>query len=116
MRVGILRGFCLIALLAALALRSHVSAQKPAAGNPATGKQIYNSAVPKCSTCHKIGNSGGKLGPDLSAVGTKRDAVWLATYLPNPQRENPKNKMPPVKVTGQDLADLIAYLRTLRGK
>ena len=115
MRLGILRGACLIALLT-LAAGSGLAAQKPAAGNPVSGKQVYNSALPKCSLCHKIGNSGGMLGPDLSAVGTKRDVAWLMDYLPNPQKSNPKNKMPPVTVKGQDLADLVAYLRTLRGK
>ena len=91
-------------------------APQSAAGNPAAGKQVYAKAVPQCSLCHKVGDSGGKLGPDLSAVGTKRDAAWLMKYLPNPQVFDPKNKMPPVTVKGQDLADLVAYLRTLKGK
>jgi mono/diheme cytochrome c family protein len=85
-------------------------------GDPVKGKQVYLSANPKCSACHKIGDSGGKLGPDLSTVGTKRDAAWLAKYLPNPKITDPKNKMPPVKATGKDLEDLIAYLVSLKGK
>lgn len=85
-------------------------------GDPVKGKQVYLNSNPKCSLCHKIGDSGGKLGPDLSAVGAKRDAAWLAKYLPNPKTTDPKNKMPPVKATGKDLEDLIAYMVSLKGK
>ena len=87
-----------------------------AAGDPVKGEKIYANSSPKCSGCHKIGAVGGKLGPDLSAVGTKRDAAWLAKYLVNPKIVDPKNKMPAVKAKGQDLEDLIAYLETLGKK
>ena len=83
-------------------------------GDPVKGQKIYASAAPKCNLCHKIGATGGKLGPDLSAVGQKRDAAWLAKYLANPKIVDPKNKMPAVKVKGADLDDLIAYLLTLK--
>ena len=95
---------------------SLAGAPQSAAGNAVAGQQVYARAVPKCSLCHKIGDSGGKLGPDLSAIGTKRDAAWLFKYLPNPQVFDPKNKMPPVTVKGQDLADLVAYLGSLKGR
>jgi mono/diheme cytochrome c family protein len=40
----------------------------------AKGEKIY--ADKKCAVCHMIKGKGGKGGPDLSDVGTKRDAVW----------------------------------------
>jgi len=86
----------------------------PQTGDPVKGQKIYASATPKCTLCHKIGATGGKLGPDLSAVGQKRDAAWLAKYLVNPKIVDPKNKMPGVKVKGQELDDLIAYLVSLK--
>lgn len=85
-----------------------------ASGDPVKGEKIY--AAQKCNLCHKVGATGGKLGPDLSAVATRRDAAWMDKYLQNPKIVDPKNKMPAVKVKGQDLADLIAYLESLGKK
>jgi cytochrome c2 len=81
--------------------------------NPANGEKIYTAQ--KCSVCHRIGTKGGKMGPDISAVGGKRDAEWLRKYLPNPKSVDPKNKMPVVKLKGPDMEDLIAYLLSLKG-
>jgi len=87
-----------------------------AAGDPVKGRQVYLNSNPNCSACHSVGASGGKFGPDLSAIGKKRDAAWLAKYLPNPRFLDPANKMPAVSAKGKDLEDLIAYLVSLKGK
>jgi cytochrome c2 len=88
-----------------------------AAGDPVKGQKIFTAQ--KCTTCHKVGGKGGVLAPDLSAVGTRRDAAWLAKFLPNPTTIDPKNppkvKMTPLKIKGQDMNDLIAYLLSLKG-
>ena len=76
------------------------------------GQDLYTAQ--KCSKCHKVGSAGGKLGPDLSNVGAKRDEAWLKTYLVNPKSVNPKNVMPAVKVPEADLKALMAYLLTLK--
>lgn len=87
---------------------------KSAAGDPVKGQKIFTEQ--KCSMCHN-----GKMADDLSSIGTKRDAAWLAKYLVAPPaaldpKNPPKAKMLPVKVKGQDLDDLIAYLGTLKKK
>lgn len=70
----------------------------------------------RCSMCHKISGSGGKKGPDLSAVGNARDAQWLLKYLVNPKSMIPKATMPPAKVTSGELKDLIEYLESLKSE
>lgn len=100
--------------LAAQSLAADAARAGAVSGDPVKGEKIY--AAQKCNLCHKVGTAGGKLGPDLSTVGARRDAAWMDKYLQNPKIVDPKNKMPAVKVKGQDLADLIAYLETLGKK
>jgi cytochrome c2 len=95
---------------------ARADSRSEAAGDPVKGKQVYLNSNPKCSFCHSVGASGGKFGPDLTAIGKKRDAAWLAKYLPNPRFFDPANKMPAVAAKGKDLEDLIAYLVSLKGK
>ena len=37
-----------------------------------------------CSTCHAIDGEGAKVGPDLSRVGAKHDAMWLRGWITDP--------------------------------
>ncbi len=98
------------AALVSLAAPARLRAQN--AAEVAKGKDLFKTG--KCSVCHKVGSTGGKLGPDLSNEGNKREADWLEHYLPNPKSLNPKNVMPPVKLKEADLKALIAYLRSLK--
>jgi cytochrome c2 len=95
-----------------MVLIAFTAAPVAAAGDKVKGEKVYKDA--KCSVCHKVGSTGGKMGPELTKVGTTRDLAWLSKYLVNPKAENPKNKMPPVKAKGADLDDLIAYLLSLK--
>ena len=104
------RGFAWF--VSAMALIALAAAPVAAAGDKVKGEKVYKDA--KCSVCHKIGSTGGKMGPELTKVGAARDLAWLTKYLVNPKAENPKNKMPPVKAKGADLDDLIAYLLSLK--
>jgi cytochrome c2 len=96
----------------ALVMIALMAAPLAATGDKVKGEKGYKDA--KCSVCHKIGSAGGKMGPELTKVGAKRDLAWLTKYLANPKAENPKNKMPPVKAKGADLDNLIAYLLSLK--
>jgi cytochrome c oxidase subunit 2 len=113
-----------IALMAALVLAGAVSVRAGEQAKPTQKSAVKGSAIngkdvftaQRCSLCHTINGSGGVLGPDLTAVGTRKNAAWLYEYLPKPQAAKPENKMPPVAVKGQELDDLVAYLLSLKGK
>lgn len=43
-------------------------------GNATTGKQVFANRQTGCYLCHRIGNEGGRVGPDLSTIGQRRNA------------------------------------------
>ncbi|HLK10620.1 MAG TPA: c-type cytochrome [Candidatus Binatia bacterium] len=78
------------------------------------GKAVFEKS---CKACHSIAGEGGKManvGGPLDGVGAKRDADWLRKYILDPKAEKPDSKMPKAKLTDQELADVVAYLATLK--
>ncbi|HLZ91730.1 MAG TPA: c-type cytochrome [Candidatus Acidoferrum sp.] len=53
-------------------------------GNAAHGKELFTASA--CSTCHMIAGKGGRLGPDLTAVGSARSADYIIDSVRNPSR------------------------------
>ena len=51
-------------------------------GDAAHGEQVYSAQG--CPTCHMIRGKGGRLGPDLSSVGSARAAGYLTESVRNP--------------------------------
>lgn len=85
----------------------------PAQGaDPDQGRKIYEEK--RCAMCHAIGGQGGKIGPDLSDVGSQRDGDWLNKFLKDPKGTVPNAKMLPVKATDEELAALVDYLLSLK--
>ncbi len=115
---GLTLSAIVIAVIVITATTVSRAATPIAPGDPAKGRLVF--VREKCSVCHRVNGSGAATGPDLSAVGSRRTAAWLAKFLPNPTPIDPKKpspiKMPPPNVKGQELDDLIAYLSTLKGK
>src|SRR5207248_229941 len=70
--------FAIVATALANTPGAHAAAGKAASGSAAKGQKLYASQG--CATCHRIGGKGGKIGPDLSKEGTKRDAQWLVAF------------------------------------
>jgi mono/diheme cytochrome c family protein len=97
---------------AALAGTSHAATKGAHAGNVAHGHKLYASH--SCAACHAIGGKGGKSGPDLSKVGTKRDAKWLVEFMKDPHSKEPNATMRAVHASDKDLHDLAAYMLTLK--
>ena len=70
-------------------------------GNARRGAQIYQRPTLLCSTCHKINGEGGKLGPDLSTLGTFSPASGILESLLNPS-DNIKQGYETVVLTRKD--------------
>jgi putative heme-binding domain-containing protein len=50
-------------------------------GNVDNGARVFAS---QCTNCHRVGDRGGRLGPDLSAIGTARSRSALVREIRRP--------------------------------
>jgi mono/diheme cytochrome c family protein len=53
-------------------------------------------------------------GPALAGTGSKTDVNWLYAWLKNPRDHHPGTKMPNLRLSDQEAADLAVYLAGLR--
>lgn len=58
-----------------------------ASGHPARGEQVYRRPELACVTCHAIGGVGGRVGPDLTSIGTSAQVDYLIESLLYPNRK-----------------------------
>jgi len=62
-----------------------VKASATASGNTVHGKELFYGDA-NCSLCHMVEGKGGRLGPDLTAVGGSRTREALIDSVRNPSR------------------------------
>lgn len=55
-------------------------------GDPARGESLFWSTAVNCGTCHKIGDRGGAVGPELNSIGKQRTREELLESLLEPSR------------------------------
>lgn len=72
-------------IAAACGLPAATAAQDAPAGDAARGKALVESSG--CFDCHRIDDRGSRLGPNLSAIGTRRVATRLREALLDPDAE-----------------------------
>jgi ubiquinol-cytochrome c reductase cytochrome b subunit len=88
--------------------------QAPAVTSPSVlaGRVLYEKNG--CSACHSIHGEGGKVGPDLTHVGSKHDRDWLIRHFRDPQAVSPGSIMPKVTLPDKELNDLTDYIQSLK--
>jgi putative heme-binding domain-containing protein len=80
--------FCVLALMAGALV---AQGQEQPAGDPARGKALFASKG--CQNCHRIQGEGGRLGPDLSEIGSARQPAQLDRSIVDPDAEiAPQNR------------------------
>ena len=69
-------------------LRNMNAAAPPeaAGGNAENGQKLFAA---QCATCHRVGDTGGRLGPDLSRVGAARSRDALVREIRTPSEWMP---------------------------
>ncbi|MFO1065723.1 MAG: TIM barrel protein [Pirellulales bacterium] len=64
-----------------------LSAASRSQGDAARGAELFASATSACLSCHKLGEVGGTVGPDLSKIGTMQTVEQLIESVLWPQRQ-----------------------------
>ncbi|MGN6543754.1 MAG: PVC-type heme-binding CxxCH protein [Aureliella sp.] len=72
-------------------------------GDPKAGRQIFMTrAELSCLRCHKVGNRGGEVGPNLSEIGKTKDSRYLLEAIVNPDAKIAENFETAVILTDED--------------
>jgi nitric oxide reductase subunit C len=82
--------------------------------SPETGARLVERYG--CRRCHRIGDSGGILAPDLNGI-TRRVGdpamVSLRLWLRDPQAVKPGTAMPNFHLSDSEIEAILAYLQAL---
>ncbi len=72
-------------------------------GDAATGKQLFfNKTELSCVRCHKVGATGGEVGPNLTEIGKLKDNRYLLESIVNPDAKIAENFETVVLLTEDD--------------
>jgi mono/diheme cytochrome c family protein len=92
----------------------------PASGYPPArveqGKQLFYSKY-ACQSCHIVDTKADKgyIGPTLTQVGSRLNAVWIYHWLKDPQAMRSGTIEPNRKMSDEDARALTAFLMTQKG-
>jgi putative heme-binding domain-containing protein len=80
------------------------------AGNPSRGAALFLSPQLGCAHCHSVDGTPGKIGPNLSALGTSQTVEFVLGALLEPQKEV-KEGFVAFEITTRDGETYQGYLR-----
>jgi cytochrome c oxidase cbb3-type subunit III len=72
-------------------LRTVQQPAAPAVGDQARGEALFFGTA-RCSTCHIVNGRGGRLGPELSTVGSARSRAYLVESIRQPAKQLTQNR------------------------
>jgi ubiquinol-cytochrome c reductase cytochrome b subunit len=75
------------------------------------GAALYEQS--NCSACHSIDGAGGKIGPVLNGLSSRRTESWVTEHFLNPQKLSPGTPMPPYHFNQTEMQNIVSYLFTL---
>lgn len=78
------------------------------------GKRLFEKEY-GCIACHKTGEEGGIVGPDLRLAAKRLRPEWMFSWIKNPQSIRPDSPMPNLGVPDDNIRSLIAYIMSLGG-
>ncbi len=98
-------------------------AAPPAAGDAQAGAQIFADRT--CISCHAVRgtSANAQIAPDLTHFGSRQTLAAgvldntpadLTRWLADPQAVKPGNQMPNLKLSAQEIQQLVAYLEGLK--
>lgn len=95
-------------------------AEIPVPGDSVTGERLFRTVG--CVACHVVddpddaGTRGRDFGPNLAFIGGKTNERWLYSWLRDPQKHFPGARMPNLRLTEQEAADITAFLKARTGE
>ncbi len=92
-------------------------------GDAAAGRKTFESVG--CLACHRVGDDRRGItgieaaafrthGPNLDGTGSKVNAGWLYAWVRNPKSYWHETKMPNLRLSETEAADVTAYLMSLK--
>lgn len=63
-----------------------------------------------CIACHRIGDVGGKVGPELTHVGKRLQLKWIYNWIKDPHRFIADVRMPRIPMEEDDRLAISLFL------
>jgi cbb3-type cytochrome oxidase cytochrome c subunit len=69
-----------------------------------------------CLLCHTVEGQGGKVGPELTQIASRRNADWLFQHFKNPGSIVKGSKMPDLNLTDSEANELTRYMLSMKSE